>query len=734
LHVDDEYTYAMSFSMERLDILHQLSRELVESRRLLNRSVMYIFDPDIMYARLGNREAALQNNRVNIDNLIAMYRSNLSADLRLDPTRVDEMRAVMDLYEVAVHHYFDYYVSRVFYYIRALNGQEARATADALSGQIAIATGHYRYLMDFAQGYMATISDELTGVTMSTLYLLIALAVAGIFAGMVIAFVISGSITKPIAKVLTSLKDVSKGNLNIDMDRSNISKDETGILTQDILGLVDVIKAINDDLILFSKNLVGDYEYRMNPDKFEGAYKALIAEVNAAVDAAEKESWVMLGAIESVGAGDFNIQPEKLPGKRVIVNDALDTFLAMMKSVTENIGLMVESVAIKGDLSFKIDEAKYKGDWLEIMAKLNTIAQSVDKPLKVIEVAMDELRLGNFDVSSIDVKLNSMGLNANVDNCSGVFNQILSSFVTTIDEISSYIKEITNDLLAISGGDLTTKITRDFAGDFASIKESMNNISVTLHKTMSEISAASDQVLSGAKQISASAMDLANGASQQAASVEELNTSIDLINLQTRQNADNAAVASNLSNKSTEGAKQGNDAVKQMLDAMTQIKESSRSISSINKVIQDIAFQTNLLALNAAVEAARAGEHGKGFAVVAEEVRSLAARSQEAAQETTGLINDSISRVETGSGIAEATAQALEVIVTNANEVLQIINGIAASSQEQAEAVGQAHTGVGQISSVVQSNSAVSEETAASAEELNSQAELLQQLVSFFKL
>ncbi len=309
---------------------------------------------------------------------------------------------------------------------------------------------------------------------------------------------------------------------------------------------------------------------------------------------------------------------------------------------------------------------------------------------------------------------------------------ILGIFISRI--ISVPVNKLVIAAEKIADGDLNVEVKQNSRDEIGMLASAFKRMSDNLNDVISSISTAAEQVSAGSRQVSDSSVELSQGATEQASSIEELTASLEEISTQTRLNAENAAQASSLAENVKTIALNGNKHMKEMLNAMDDINDSSSNISKIIKVIDEIAFQTNILALNAAVEAARAGQHGKGFAVVAEEVRNLAARSANAAKETTDMIEGSIRKVEGGTKIANETAEALGLIVDGVAKAADLVGNIAEASNEQAAGIEQINQGIMQVSQVIQANSATSEESAAASEELSSQAEVLSEQVERFTL
>jgi len=595
----------------------------------------------------------------------------------------------------------------------------------------------YQYLanQDVDSIFLSNLNDNIYEIANRSYQIRITTIIVSVSAttiALIFAAIVSVAIVKPLRKITYILKDVSKGKL--DAEVSIVSLDETGILAQASKDIVSSLNNLISDLSHMSdQQAIGNTDTYVDSAKYHGAYAIVVDKINQMTKSTTTLLFSLANVFLEISNGSFDTNFVQQPGNLAKLNDSVENMRKNIIQISNEVKAVTQAAA-NGNLDVSIDASQYDGGWLEIMVGLNSITSAIDVPLKVLALAMTEMREGNFDITDIDRKLVDAGFDSNVNMYNGVFKDIIAHFEETLIDIHSYIDELRDILGQMAGGDLTTQISREYVGDFDIIKNSINNIITSLHKTISEISIASDQVFQGANQITTSAAELSSGAQEQASSVEELNATIDIINQQTQQNAENALTANELSNKSAINAQEGNEAMKQMVEAMTQIKVSSNDISMIVKTIQDIAFKTNLLALNASVEAARAGEHGKGFSVVADEVRSLAERSQTATTETTDLIQASINHVESGSDIAEKTAESLNAIVTSASEVLAIISSISVASKEQAEAITQVSFGLAQVAKVTQTNSAVSEETAAASEELNSQAEVLRELVEFFKL
>jgi methyl-accepting chemotaxis protein len=315
---------------------------------------------------------------------------------------------------------------------------------------------------------------------------------------------------------------------------------------------------------------------------------------------------------------------------------------------------------------------------------------------------------------------------------SGLVLHIGTAINSLCENVAKALDDLITMLNALADGDLTQRITTEYQGNFAILKDNANMTAERIGATITEIKHAAREVTNASAEISNSTTDLSQRTEEQAASLEQTSASMEEMSATVKKNAENAQAADRLATGTRGVADRGGEVVAQAVNAMARIEDSSRKIADIIGVIDEIARQTNLLALNAAVEAARAGEAGRGFAVVASEVRSLAQRSSQAAKDIKDLITNSNGQVKEGVELVNKAGTSLTEIVESIKKVAEVVSDIAAASAEQAAGLDQVNKALAQMDEMTQQNSALVEENAATAKTLEHQAVTMTERVAFF--
>lgn len=459
----------------------------------------------------------------------------------------------------------------------------------------------------------------------------------------------------------------------------------------------------------------GDFSARVKVKRMDEVGQAGTA-FNELVDSAAKAITEANHVVGAIAKSDFS---QRVQGQYV---GDLDKLKQGVNASAEQVAFMM------GELS-KVMQALYNGQFDSKMDERvpKAFSDQVEKALASINQVIVEINdvMSNMNEGKFQHRVNT--------DARGQLAEMKENINGSMSSLESAVEDITRVVVAQSNGDLTESIQAQYHGELRILTEAVNNSALKLTDVVSKAVNASNIVHSAADEVSKGALDLSQRVQEQAAALEETSATMDEMNSAVQNNTQNALQATNVARSVQQKATEGTSVMKQTIEAMNAIQESSHKISDIVSLIDGIAFQTNLLALNAAVEAARAGDHGRGFAVVAGEVRALAQKSAEAAKEISALIGESVTRIDQGTKLAGESGEMLDSITGSIEEVTQMIEHIAQASQQQAEGVNQVHKAIADIDQVTQQNAALVEETSAASESMSEQAGILSEDMAFFK-
>ncbi|OWB27078.1 methyl-accepting chemotaxis protein [Xanthomonas oryzae] len=488
-----------------------------------------------------------------------------------------------------------------------------------------------------------------------------------------LGLLITRSLTQPLSRATRAAESIANGKLDNDVDTQ--FNDETGRLLKAMskmqLQLHNLISAQTD---MAKRHEEGQISFRMDAGAFPGDFGSMANDTNALVASHIKVKMQTLHLIERYAIGDLSEDMPQLPGEKAAITAAMNQVKHNLATMNIEIKQLAQAAA-NGDFTARGNAEQFQFDFRVMVESLNTLMATAD---------------------------------GNLQSLSGL-------------------------LQSIAAGDLTARMSGEFHGVFAQMRDDANATATQLAEIVNGIKQSAVSIKGAASEIAAGNQDLSQRTEQQAASLEETAASMEELTSTVKQNAESARQANQLAIGAASVASQGGEIVSKVVQTMSGIEASSKKIADIISVIDGIAFQTNILALNAAVEAARAGEQGRGFAVVASEVRTLAQRSSGAAKEIKDLIDDSVQRVTDGSVLVHSAGTTMGEIVASVQRVTDIMGEISAASQEQSAGIEQVNQTVTQMDETTQQNAALVEEATAAARSLEEQAVGLTEAVAVFK-
>ncbi len=523
--------------------------------------------------------------------------------------------------------------------------------------------------------------------------------------GIALAWFIGNGIANPLNTINAAVKRLAAGDSNVEIPGSE-RKDELGELARSLLAI----------------NTLAETNARVKSALDRCSANVMVADKDQEIIYMNDAVMAMMQECEQ----DIRKDLSKFDTSKLI-GTCIDDFHknpAHQRGILENLKSTYEGRIVIGGLTFDLvanpiidDEGERLGTVVEWANMTQELAVQVEVDNMVTAVVG-----GDFN-QSLDLE----GKEGFMLGLSTSMNQIN-------DTVKAVFEDVGGAFSSLSEGDLTNQITNDYQGAFGAVKEDSNKTSAQLMNIVADIIGSANDINSASGEIAAGSNDLSARTETQASSLEETAASMEEMSATVKQNAESAQQANQLAASSRSVATRGGEVVKQAVDAMARIEESSKKVSDIIGVIDEIAFQTNLLALNAAVEAARAGDAGKGFAVVASEVRTLAQRSSEVAKDIKDLILNSDSQVKEGVEHVDSTGKTLDEIVESITKVADIVSEIAAASNEQASSVEEINSAITNMDEMTQQNAALVEESSAAANSMQEQSEGLIDMVSFFSL